>query len=69
MLVPIVGANWNNAANAGVFALNVNNWSLNSNNNVGGFDSYSILKYPIKVRLEQRGVESSYKRNLKRGGC
>lgn len=67
-LVPIVGGNWNNAANAGSFALNLNNYSVNSNNNVGGFDSYSILKC-FTARLEQRGVESGVKRNFIRGRC
>jgi len=37
-LVPLVGGNWNNAANAGVFCLNVNNVRSNSNTNVGGRD-------------------------------
>lgn len=31
----IRGGNWNNAANAGVFALNLNNAPSNSNNNIG----------------------------------
>ena len=38
---PIVGANWNNSSNAGVFAANFNNARTNSNNNVGGRDSVS----------------------------
>jgi len=56
--VPIVGGNWSNSSNAGVFALNLNNYSSNSNTNVGGFDSVLILKCQ-KARLEKRGVESS----------
>lgn len=35
MLCPISGGNWNNAANAGVWALNLNNVRTNSNNNIG----------------------------------
>ena len=38
---PIVGGNWDNTSNAGVFDLNVNNNRTNSNNNVGGRDSVS----------------------------
>jgi hypothetical protein len=34
-MLPIVGGNWNNNANAGVFTVNLNNDSGNSNNNVG----------------------------------
>ena len=33
--LPIVGGNWNNGANAGVFALNLNNHRGNSNHNIG----------------------------------
>jgi len=32
---PIVGGNWNNAANAGLWNLNVNNSASNSNSNIG----------------------------------
>ena len=35
-MCPIVSANWNNASNAGVWALNLNNVRSNANNNVGG---------------------------------
>jgi len=41
MMAPIVGGNWNNSSNAGVFTLNLNNARTNSNNNVGGRDSIS----------------------------
>ena len=34
-MCPISGGNWNNASNAGVWALNLNNVRGNSNNNVG----------------------------------
>ena len=33
--LPIRGGNWNNAANAGVFALNLNNARSNVNTNIG----------------------------------
>lgn len=33
--VPIRGGNWNNAANAGVFALNLHNARSNANTNIG----------------------------------
>lgn len=35
-MCPIVSANWNNGATAGVWALNLNNVRTNANNNVGG---------------------------------
>lgn len=35
MLLPHAGGNWNNGANAGVFAVNLNNNSDNDNNNNG----------------------------------
>jgi len=35
LTVPIVGGNWNNSADAGVFARNVNNFRSNSNTNIG----------------------------------
>jgi hypothetical protein len=34
-MLPIVGGNWNNTANAGVFNVNLNNDSSNANNNNG----------------------------------
>jgi len=34
-MCPIAGGNWSNSANAGVWALNLNNVRSNSNNNVG----------------------------------
>lgn len=40
-MAPIVGGNWSNTSNAGVFNLNVNNSRTNSNDNVGGRDSVS----------------------------
>lgn len=35
MLFPMASGNWNNAANAGVFLRNWNNYRSNDNNNVG----------------------------------
>ena len=40
-MCPISGGNWNNAGNAGVFALNLNNYRTNSNYNYG-FRSDSV---------------------------
>jgi hypothetical protein len=42
-MCPIRGGNWNNSANAGVFALNCNNARSNTNTNIGGrVDSDSL---------------------------
>ena len=41
-LAVIVGGNWNNTSNAGVFAMNLNNVRSNSNDNVGGRDFNSL---------------------------
>lgn len=38
--VPIVGGNWNNGANSGVFALNLNNARSNVNTNIGARPDY-----------------------------
>lgn len=35
-MLPHVGGNWNNGAHAGSFAVNLNNDSGNTNQNVGG---------------------------------
>jgi hypothetical protein len=51
-LVPLVGGNWSNTANAGVFYLNLNNVRSNSNNNVGGRDCY----FNLKLHNEDTGV-------------
>ena len=32
----MLGENWNNGANAGAFALNLNNDASNANSNIGG---------------------------------
>jgi hypothetical protein len=34
-MLPHVGGNWNNGANAGVFSVNLNNNATNTNNNIG----------------------------------
>jgi hypothetical protein len=34
-MCPIVGGNWNNGTNTGVWTLNLNNNRTNSNNNIG----------------------------------
>jgi hypothetical protein len=34
-MLPHVGGNWNNAANSGVFEVNLNNNATNDNNNNG----------------------------------
>lgn len=40
-MCPISGGNWDNASNAGMWALNLNNNRANSNNNIG-FRSDSV---------------------------
>lgn len=55
MLCVISGGNWNNGANAGVWALNLNNVRGNSNDNVG-FRSDSVPNTPFAARADrQRG--------------
>jgi len=51
----IVGGNWSNSSNAGVFAMNLNNYRTNSNNNVGGRDSISKLE-TTKVDTRNTGI-------------
>ena len=51
----IVGGNWSNTSNAGVFAMNLNNNRTNSNNNNGGRDCFSKLE-TTKVDTRKRGV-------------
>lgn len=63
MLCVISGGNWNNGANAGVWALNLNNVRGNSNNNVG-FRSDSVPYMPYAACADwQRG---SHRRALRR---
>jgi hypothetical protein len=53
MLCPIVGGNWNNTTNAGVWYRNFNNNRANSDNNVGFRCDY---RFPLRARL--RTVEN-----------
>lgn len=67
MLCVISGGNWNNGANAGVWALNLNNVRGNSNNNVG-FRSDSVPYMPHAACADwQRGsLRRALRRNLAR---
>jgi len=63
MLAPIRGGNWNNGSNAGVFALNLNNESGNSNINVGFRDSaHGSHSELLKVRTG-RSLSGAQARN------
>jgi len=66
-LVPLVGGNWNNTANAGVFYLNLNNVRSNSNNNVGGRDCYFNLKLHNEY-TGVRGIQVPAVSEIYRGG-
>lgn len=57
-MCPISGGNWNNGANAGVWALNLNNTRSNSNNNVGGRSDLGPLLAVRKDKVEQRDAVS-----------
>lgn len=67
MLCVISGGNWNNGANAGVWALNLNNVRGNSNNNVG-FRSDSVPYTPYAACADwQRGsLRRALRRNVLR---
>lgn len=66
MLCVRAGGNWDNGANAGVRARNLNNSRGNSNNNVG-FRADSMPNTPHAARADwQRG---SLCRALRRNGC
>lgn len=62
-MLPHVGGNWNNGAHAGSFAVNLNNDSGNTNQNVGGrsarFRHISLQSY--------RGSNTLYRVVLKGG--
>jgi hypothetical protein len=45
--LPIRGGNWNNGANAGVFALNLNNPRTNSNTNIGARPALVQCQKPV----------------------
>lgn len=53
-MCPIVGGNWNNGVNAGVWALNLNNSRGNANNNVG-FRADSIPR--PRTRRREGGIK------------
>ena len=53
--VPIRGGNWNNAANAGVFALNLNNPRSNRNSNIGARPDFASLLKSRKGTVEAKG--------------
>lgn len=63
MRLPICGGNWNNAANAGVFNVNLNNVRSNSNDNIGfrsALPSVSQICWQIKVCFPvQEGIKES----------
>jgi hypothetical protein len=46
-MCPILGGNWNNGTNAGVWNLNLNNVRTNSNTNVGFRSDSAILQNAI----------------------
>jgi len=50
----IVGGNWNNTSNAGVFAVNLNNYRTNTNTNIGARDSIAKPE-TTKVDTGNRG--------------
>lgn len=56
MRLPICGGNWNNAANAGVFNVNLNNPRSNSNDNIG---FRSTLPSVSQICLQIKGLLSS----------
>ena len=57
--LPICGGNWNNAANAGVFNVNLNNARTNSNSNIG-FRS-ALLSMPELPRSKNPEAERENK--------
>ena len=52
--LPIRGGNWNNGANAGVFALNLNNPRTNANGNIG----FRVALAPHVRSRASKGVRS-----------
>ena len=66
MLCALVGGNWNNSTNAGVWNLNLNNNRTNSNTNVGGRADLDSINLTVFLNLvDQREAVSGFKRN----GC
>ena len=60
----LVGGNWSNSSNAGVFAMNLNNNRTNSNNNVGGRD-FNSKPETTMVDTGNRGVCCPAKSEIK----
>lgn len=64
--LPLVGTNANNGSQAGMFTLNVNNTSSNSNANIGSQVTFHLLKKFVKIcpRLlaEERATSNSVSR-------
>jgi hypothetical protein len=61
-ICPIVGGNWNNNSNAGVWMMNCNNHRSNSNNNVGA-RADSASPQTATCGLVPRETLSCFKRN------
>ena len=59
----LCGANWNNGSNSGVFAMNLNNYRTNSNNNVGSRDSISLPEI-TKVNTGDTGIQCPAKSEI-----
>ena len=54
--LPIRGGNWNNGANAGVFALNLNNPRTNANGNIG----FRVALAPHVRSRASKGVRTAH---------
>lgn len=61
-MCPIVGGNWNNSTNAGVWTVNCNNSRTNSNNNIG-VRADSASPKSASCRLVPRETFSCFKQN------
>jgi len=61
--IPIVGGNWNNGANAGVFSLNLNNARSNVNNSIGARPDCDPASNPIMGIVDHRDRLSRYMAN------
>jgi hypothetical protein len=57
-MLPLVGGNWNNAANSGVFEVNLNNNATNANNNNGA--RAVRLRHHHAQRQSSRGLAVTY---------
>jgi hypothetical protein len=64
MLCPIVGANWNNSSNAGVWTLNLNNTRSNSNTRIGARADLDPVHLTVALNgVDQRETVSGFQRN------